>query len=77
MSMNKTKSLNIKIKSDELRQSIRVAARAEGWTTSSGLRAWAKDTYNARLYIGEWGMTSITFKTEQDCLMFSLKHGVC
>lgn len=75
--MMETKSLNIKIKSDALRQSIRTAARAEGWTTSSGLRAWAKDTYNARLNIGEWGMTSITFKTEQDCLMFSLKHGVC
>ena len=74
--MNETKSLNIKIKSDELRQSIRAAARTEGWTTISGLRAWAKDTYNATLYIGQWGMTSITFKNEQDCIMFSLKHGV-
>lgn len=74
--MTESKSLNIKIKSVALKQSIRAAARAEGWTTSSGLQAWAKDTYNARLYIGEWGMTSITFKTEQDCLVFSLKHGV-
>jgi hypothetical protein len=74
--MNKTKNLNIKIKSDALRESIRAAARAEGWTTSMGLRAWAKDTYNARLNIGLWGMTSITFKTEQDCIVFSLKHGV-
>jgi hypothetical protein len=69
-------SLHIKIKSDELRQSIRSAARIEGWTTSRGLQAWAKDTYNARLNIGQWGMTSITFNTEQDCIMFSLKHGV-
>jgi hypothetical protein len=76
MSMNETKSLNIKIKSDELRQSIRAAARTEGWTTSSGLQAWAKDTYNARLNVGMCGMTSITFKNEQDCIMFSLKHGV-
>ena len=74
--MNETKSLNIKIKSDELRQSIRAAARAEGWTTSLGFQAWAKDTYSARLNFGMCGMTSITFKTEQDCIMFSLKHGV-
>jgi hypothetical protein len=71
-----TKNLHIKIKSDELRQSIRSAARTEGWTTSRGLQAWAKDTYNARLNVGMCGMTSITFKTEQDCIMFSLKHGV-
>lgn len=74
--MNETKSLSIKIKSNALQQSIRAAARAEGWTTSLGLQAWAKDTYNARLYFGMCGMTDITFKTEQDCLMFSLKHGV-
>jgi len=76
MSMNENKSLNIKIESDELRQSIRSAARVEGWTTGRDMKAWAKDTYNATLYIGLDGMTSITFKTEQDCIMFSLKHGV-
>ena len=74
--MNNTKNLNIKIKTDALRESIRAAARAEGWTGSRGLKGWAKEAYNARLNVGEWGMTSITFKTEQDCVVFSLKHGV-
>ena len=37
---------------------------------------WAKEAYNARLNVGEWGMTSITFKTEQDFIAFALRHGV-
>ena len=71
-----TKNLHIKIKTDALANSIRTSARAAGWAGSRGLQGWAKDTYNARLNVGMCGMTSITFKTEQDCIMFSLKHGV-
>ena len=74
--MNSIETLHIRIKTDALRESIRSAARAEGWTTEAGLKAWAKDTYNARLYIGQWGMmTIITFKNEKDYIMFALKHG--
>jgi len=74
--MNETKNLHIKIKTDALANSIRAAARAAGWAGSRGLKGWAKEAYNARLNVGQWGMTSITFKTEQDCVVFSLKHGV-
>ena len=79
--MNSTKNLNIKIKTDALRESIRAAARAEGWATEEGFKDWARDKYNAKLeYGGEFTasrkMVKIKFKTEQDYIMFSLKHGV-
>ena len=72
------KNLLIKIKEGPLEDKIRAAARKEGWAGGLGLKEWAKETYNARLHIGHNGyMTSIKFKTEQDCIMFSLKFGVC
>lgn len=73
--MNEVKKLKIKITEGAMADSIRAEARAEGWTGSEGFKAWAKETYNARLRIGQWGMLSIKFKNEQDYIMFALKHG--
>lgn len=60
---------------DPTMEQIRKAARADGWAGITGLKEWAKENYNATLRYGVYGTwTSISFKTEEDMLMFTLRH---
>jgi len=56
---------------DSLVDKLRAAARAEQWVGTNGLKAWAKERYNATLRQGKYGdWTSILFKTDDDMAKF-------
>lgn len=83
------KELNIKINiyaPDSNLEVIRDGARAEGYAMTAGLKEFVKIKYNAKLNVGRFGITSITFKDanskefkefkeryEKDMLMFALR----
>lgn len=52
---------------------VRARVRSEGWTGRAGFNEWAKINYHARFRGGVAGeITSITFRSEQDMMMFQL-----
>lgn len=56
---------------------IRLTARSQGWALMTGIKQWAKETYNATLRSGSHdNWTSIAFKTESDLSRFKKDFGI-
>ena len=54
----------------------RARVRSEGWAGTPGFKEWASINYRARLRTGVAGnITSITFQSDQDMMMFQLTFG--
>ena len=53
---------------------LRSEARAEGWTTTDGIREFAKEEYNATLILGRYGdIIGMKFQDYDNATMFALK----
>ena len=62
---------------DPVADKIRDAARREGWAGGAGLKAWAKQTFNATLHTGKYGdITSIRFRSQADLDCFKQQLAV-
>lgn len=57
-------------------EKARTEAHNQGWTRMAGMREWAREQFNARLYfdrLGYW--TCMRFRDEQQMTLFLLKYG--